>query len=256
MPLNLLEPGAATRPNTGPGGARTPLEAAAEAGLAVLLNRPLNAYRGERLVRLADFPGDAEPDAPSLAESLRDVAGLEEEFRRSIAVHLEPAEGVPPPVEWFRWADQLRAMQDRIQGLEHWQEIEAHLITPAVASLVPMLDEALSGGMEPLWTAWRERYLPTLDRLLQAMTLRAIQTSQALSNQVTAALNPHLPLARRGESLSRKALWVLASTPGVTTVLLGMRHPDYVEDGLEVLRWAPLADVRKVYDALASARIG
>jgi aryl-alcohol dehydrogenase-like predicted oxidoreductase len=88
------------------------------------------------------------------------------------------------------------------------------------------------------------------------MAVRAARSSQAVSNQVTAAVNPHLPLARRGETLSRKALWVLLSTPGVTTVLLGMRHPDYVADGMEVLRWAPLGDARKIYDGVAAGRIG
>jgi aryl-alcohol dehydrogenase-like predicted oxidoreductase len=73
---------------------------------------------------------------------------------------------------------------------------------------------------------------------------------------VAAALNPHLPLARRGESLSRKVVWVLASTPGVTAVLLGMRHPDYVSDGLEILKWAPLGDARKAYDAMSEVRVG
>jgi hypothetical protein len=29
-----------------------------------------------------------------------------------------------------------------------------------------------------------------------------------------------------------------------------MRHPDYVADGMEILRWAPLTDVRPIYQAM------
>ena len=71
---------------------------------------------------------------------------------------------------------------------------------------------------------------------------------------MAAALNPHLPLARRGEPLSRKALWVLTGTPGVSAVLLGMRHPDYVSDGMEVLKWPPPGNVRKVYAEMPEMR--
>jgi aryl-alcohol dehydrogenase-like predicted oxidoreductase len=56
------------------------------------------------------------------------------------------------------------------------------------------------------------------------------------------ALDPALPEARRTESLSRRALWVLASTPGLSSVLLGMRRPPHVEDAMAVLSWEPLQE--------------
>ncbi|MBI2368841.1 MAG: hypothetical protein HYV08_01085 [Deltaproteobacteria bacterium] len=71
---------------------------------------------------------------------------------------------------------------------------------------------------------------------------------------MAAAIDPLLPEARRTESLSRKALWVLASTPGVSCVLLGMRRPTYVADAMEVLRWAPLDDVEPIYRAVSRLR--
>jgi aryl-alcohol dehydrogenase-like predicted oxidoreductase len=70
------------------------------------------------------------------------------------------------------------------------------------------------------------------------------------SDRIAAALAPFLPAGRLGEPLSRKALWVAASTPGVSAVLVGMRAADYVRDALAVLRWPPLDDVRPIYDAL------
>jgi hypothetical protein len=59
---------------------------------------------------------------------------------------------------------------------------------------------------------------------------------------IEARLDPLLPASRRGESLSRKALWVVASVPGVSAVLNGARTPAYVDDALGILAWPPLPD--------------
>jgi len=254
VPLNLFESGAARQAGTGPEATRTVLESGAGAGMAVLTNRPLNAYADGTLIRLADIPLDDAEGAPSPDEALPRVAALEEEFRLKICSQLRVAEGGPPPAEWFRWADQLRGMAGHLQGLDQWQQIEEQMVSPAVGQLVQMLDRSLSGPIQETWRSWLEQYLPALDLLLQAFRVRAAQQSQAASNRVTAVLNPHLALARRGESLSRKALWVVVSTPGVSTALLGMRHPDYVSDGLEVLKWSPLGDVRRIYEAMREVR--
>ena len=68
---------------------------------------------------------------------------------------------------------------------------------------------------------------------------------------VAAALDLLLPSERRGQTLSRKALWVLLSTPGVSSLLNGMRNETYVEDAMEELRWEPLSNALLVYQALS-----
>jgi len=125
LPMNLFETGAPLEHNTGPKAARTALEQAQAAGLEVLVNRPLNAIAGGRLVRLAD--------------------------------------GHP-------------------------------------------LSAAIAGELDPL-----------------------------------------LPPTRRGESLSRKAIGVVSSTPGVSTVLVGMRQVEYVDDAMAVADWEPLPDPMSVH---------
>ncbi|MEC4674602.1 MAG: hypothetical protein VST68_10470, partial [Nitrospirota bacterium] len=57
----------------------------------------------------------------------------------------------------------------------------------------------------------------------------------------------------KDESLSRKALWTVASTPGVTCVLNGMRSPEYVTDALGILSWEPLAETQPIFQAIANA---
>jgi len=255
VPMNLFESGAMLTPNTGPSGRRTALALAAEAGIAVLVNRPLNASAGNRAIRLVDFPteGDGQDVAPE--EALGRVAALEAEFRAQIASHLQAQQGGTPPTDWFRWADQLPTLSDRLQGLDHWQQIEEQLIAPMVAQVVHMLDQRLPGPLGQAWQSWRDRYLPELEALLHAFRVRAARESQAASDAVAAAMNRHLPLVRQGEGLSRKALWTLVSTPGVSCVLLGMRHPSYVEDGMAILAWPPLPDVRPIYEVMRQVRL-
>ncbi len=187
--------------------------------------------------------------------ALERVAALEAEFRAQVASRLQTPEGATPPADWFRWADQLRTLPSRLQGLDHWRQIEEQMIAPMVGQIVQMLDQRLAGSLGQAWQSWRDRYLPELDSLLQIFRIRAARQSQAASDAVASAVDPYLPLARQGESLSRKTLWVLAGTPGVSCVLLGMRHRDYVEDGMGILGWPPLPDVRPIYEAMRQVRI-
>jgi aryl-alcohol dehydrogenase-like predicted oxidoreductase len=100
------------------------------------------------------------------------------------------------------------------------------------------------------WQAWRDRYLSELLTLLKELRREATVKSREKTAAITNLLDPFLPESKRKESLSRKALWVLASTPGVTCVLNGMRTPAYVDDSLGILGWEPLPDVRRIYAAI------
>jgi hypothetical protein len=62
-----------------------------------------------------------------------------------------------------------------------------------------------------------------------------------------------LPVALADESLSRIALDVVASTPGVGCVLCGMRHPAYVEDAVGVMALPAIPDVTAVGAGLKDA---
>jgi aryl-alcohol dehydrogenase-like predicted oxidoreductase len=72
--------------------------------------------------------------------------------------------------------------------------------------------------------------------------------------EVTSWIDGELPVERKGAPLSQKALHVLLSTPGVSCVLLGMRHPAYVGDALPVMSWPslPARSVRRIYEAFRS----
>ena len=248
LPMNLLESGAALEKNNGSGLDRTVLEHAAEHGIAVLVNRPLNAIAGEGMLRLASVSaGTQEVDIDA---QFAIVAALESEFRRDIAARLQTSEGSVPPENLFRWSADLQDAAVHVRGLDHWQALESQRIMPRLLQVVQVLDQGLTGRIGETWQAWRSRYLPELHKLLAELRRQAAVKSQEATAGIAAALDPLLPAARRGESLSRKALWVVASTPGVSCVLNGMRSPGYVDDALGILSWPPLPDPLAVYEAV------
>jgi hypothetical protein len=250
LPLNLVESGPALRPKDGPDGGATVLEWAAAQGLGVLVNRPLNAIVGSSLLRLAEPPGDADRAPRDLDGLLRGMAALEDEYRATLAPAVRVRPGSPPPGELVRWGGELKGLAAQAGRLADWDAIEGQVVA-LVGRLVRSLDAGLAD--DPRWGPWRERYLRTLGPTLGEIRRQAAGRSAAESRRVSGAIDPGLPEDRRREPLSRKALAVLASTPGVTAVLLGMRRPAYVDDALPVLAWPPLDDVRPTYRAVQDA---
>ena len=246
-PMNLFESDVWGRPNTAPGHEATVLNHAQQEDLAVLVNRPLNAMPTARsgMLRLADV--SLEGDAGDLNESLRALANLEDEYRAKLAPLIPHGTQGLHPKDFFNWAVELASVQGRLHGMEHWEQIEHQMIAPHLNQVLQAIPRVLQGPAAEQWEAWRDRYITRLLASLSILRREAAEKSRIRAQQVAAAIDPLLPESRRRESLSRKALWVLISTPGVTCVLNGMRTLHYVEDSTAVLGWEPLHDAGTIY---------
>jgi hypothetical protein len=249
-PMNLFEHEVWSRSNTGLHHEKTVLALAQQEDLAVLVNRPLNAMPNARsgMLRLADVP--LEGEAGDSGEALRAVAELEEEYRSKLAPAIPYGGKGLHPKEFFNWAEELGSVRGRLQGLEHWEQIEHQMIAPHVNQVLQAIPRMLQGAAAEQWEAWRDRYIPRFLAFLGMLRREAAEKSLARTQHVTAVVDPLLPDSKRAESMSRKALWVLMSTPGVTSVLNGMRSIRYVEDSTAVLGWKPLGDPGTVYRAM------
>ncbi|MBH0194765.1 MAG: hypothetical protein HP494_04000 [Nitrospira sp.] len=201
-------------------------------------------------MRLADLPLE---DAPTdVVRQLDAVGTLEQEYRDSIAPAMQQAKQGTAPDEFFNWSHELQRVRPQIQGLEHWEQLERQMIAPQVNQAIQTLSRQLTGEPSERWESWRERYVPELLALLRGMRREATERSRARTAAIAQALDPLLPESRRQETLSRKALWILAWTPGVTCVLNGMRTPHYVDDTLALLTWEPSKDVLQVYQRMTA----
>jgi hypothetical protein len=250
--MNLFESDVATRPNTGPHHDQSVLQFAQHEQIAVLVNRPLNAMpgAGAGMVRLADCP--LEGESGNLEEAFRAVDVLEDEYRSTLAAVIPYGGKGLEPKDYFNWAKELAPLRTRLQGVEHWEQVEHQMIAPHVNQVLQAIPRLLRGmSVEQQWESWRDRYVPRLLALLGLLRRTAAERSRVRTQQIAACIDPLLPESKRMESLSRKALWVIASTPGVTCVLNGMRTGQYVEDSTAILGWNQLSDPEAVYKAIA-----
>jgi uncharacterized protein YyaL (SSP411 family)/aryl-alcohol dehydrogenase-like predicted oxidoreductase len=254
LPMNLLEPGAALVPNTGEGGGQTALALAAASGTAVLVNRPLNGIVDDRLIRLADPP--TLPEAANLADQQAKVRTLEEEFVRVFASVLKPGKDARvKPSELFRWADALGDAAMRVSSFEEWRDIEAHQVAPRIVETATALDRVFEGPLSARFEAWKNRYLTEIEGLFGVLRRRAAERSLRRSRAIAAVVDPFLPDEAKGTSLSQKALRIAKSTPGVTTVLVGMRQPGYVADALTAAAAPRLEESVAALSALVGADV-
>ena len=126
------------------------------------------------------------------------------------------------------------------------------MIAPHINQALQAAAKHLSREQATAWQNWQNQYIPNLVILLKIVRQEAAKKSEQHLQTITAALDRFLPEEKRGEPLSRKALWSLTSTPGVTCVLNGIRTSDYVADSLTILGWEPLQNPQAIFESMQS----
>ena len=240
FPFNLLESSAT----------EGLLELAQKHRIGVLTNRSLNGFVGQTLVRLADFETEDEPIY--FKENLAKLQELETEYRATFG---EVVQG-PGADQLFRFSEHLVELPEHLENLEHWTQIESSRIRPTLQEQIGALNQAMAGPIAAAWVDWRDRYSAQFRELVNDLEELAARKSQSLSDSVREQIQADIPAEHREQPLSRLALWAVTSTPGITSALVGMRRPDYVEDALEVLDWTLLDNVGKIYRDLATWQPG
>jgi hypothetical protein len=121
----------------------------------------------------------------------------------------------------------------------------------AAAGLGVLINRPLNAILDNRLLRLAEISVPeTRDAFEQEVATRLRRWSTAISG----AIDPSLPASWRGESLSRKAIGIVAGTPGVSTVLVGMRRQPYVKDALGILARPPLSCSLEIYRRLQENR--
>ena len=235
-PLNLFEGGAALERNQ-QGGRRTFLELAAQSGLGVLINRPLNAIHAGHLMRLADPPplrADWEAEQRGALDRLEAVEqDFARRFRPAIAEHL-PRDAAP--MDPFNWSAAFRKLPPELNRRDAWLQALNATVYPQVQRNGQAVAQALT--QEPAradYAAWFGAYAEALEAAAGLIGEGLGRSDLEQARAVRVRLEPLLPAALRAQPLSQIALQVVNSIAGVTCILNGMRQTRYVEDSLTVL---------------------
>ena len=227
LPYNLVESAAGT---SGSAGEPSVIQRAAELGLSVLSNRPLNAITAFGLLRLCDIP-DTGSVLPDFEEARARLASLEFEFTDRIAPGLANPEGQMPK-NLFNWATGLGEAETRIGTRQQFLELKQSVIEPHVRQLKLTLSRALSGEFQSRFATWYPRYSATLGQALSALETFANHQSARKIQALRGLVEPHFSGEKANTRMSQLALATLLGDPGVCSVLVGMRRPEYVADAL------------------------
>lgn len=229
FPFNLYEPEAAFEPNND---GKTVFETAEVKRLGTLINRPLNAFYGNKLIRLAEFPSHPGKD---VEESLKDA------FLEALQAETDfPAKDIIPARD-VAWAHILRQNFEKISDLEGWKNILSYQIEPALEEVERVL------SLHPQHQPWFEEYRNALENLCSTLTEYLEELGSLLTMRIDSVLDRACPELLTSKTLSQKCIRIYRSIPGATSVLVGMRKPDYVRDSLTL---APPLTAEQALEAL------
>jgi aryl-alcohol dehydrogenase-like predicted oxidoreductase len=222
LPLNLYESGGALELNNG---GKTVLAFAKEKGLGVLLNRPLNAFFSNRMIRLADFlpVGQPPPGVEQLQKILEPVWLMEKELAEQHGIPLLYGEGKGI-------AHYLGTIVPQVKSPAQWEQAFYEYVVMPIERWATECQQLYGDGPEGAdWTSWWDRFSKALPAALEEVGRYVGSAQQAVSDEIRAQVEQAgYPPTR--ESLSRIANNILLSLEGVSCVLVGMRRPEYVED--------------------------
>lgn len=232
LPMNLLETGGAAERNQSED--RSVLTFARQKGLAVLINRPLNALHGDSLTRLAEMLPPSYPTTPIEVSTLVDrlveqELAFQQEFLPILAL---PAVEHRPLLEQLSLGRILSGQWRGLGSYQNWQDLQHRFLLPRAQQALKTLSNLPNLPAELL--DWSDRYVEAVNTAFAAVGAfyqeESGKQAEAIKKRVSGA-DPEWD----GGSLSQIALRALRSTSGVTSVLTGMRRTAYVNDVLAEL---------------------
>lgn len=233
MPLNLLEPGGVLEPNHT--GGQSVLEFAEEKRIGVLINRPLNAFDGNQLIRLADVKATRARGENDIIRAIRAVHKSETRLWRRILPELDIPDGVIIRIkEQIAISDTLKHYWRNFGSYERWRQLRDNNFQPRNQGAMEYLGR-VGHGNDTLST-WMTDHKACLETAFQVVgSIYAEPASRKAERILQAVSRADADWSGPG-TLSQKSLRAVASTRGVSTVLVGMRRKQYVEDVLEEFR--------------------
>ena len=237
FPFNLFEPGAALEHNNL---GMTLAQLAAEKGLGTLINRPLNAFNENRLVRLADFPSHEGTELMGkVKDFLNQTLQLEARYQGKAIV----------AGNQVSWGHILRANLSQLMNLENWKGALTYQIQPALEAALSKLAKAEASAVRQ----WGTEY-ETATRSLFAAFTSLLESQAALeSSKISRVLEDACPELKSSLTLSQKAVRLYLSIRGIDCILVGMRQPSYVLDALSLQ--PPLESEDEAIEALRAIQL-
>jgi aryl-alcohol dehydrogenase-like predicted oxidoreductase len=233
LPFNLMEPGAATEKNQPNGGSL--LEFAQQNELGVLVNRPLNAFCNNQLVRLAQVP---EFEIQPKDEVVRKIQFLSKS-EKGLWMKILPALDVPPGLrvrikEQVAIGDTLKHHWLNLGSYENWRQIKTGNLQPRIQGVMDFLEPYANENQD--LSNWMTSHRKKIEAAFGAVASIYAEEAAHQVDRIRRCLAEADRNWAEDGTLSQKALRAVRTTSGVTCTLVGMRRAEYVSDVLAELR--------------------
>ncbi|MGD9489861.1 MAG: aldo/keto reductase [Calditrichaceae bacterium] len=234
LPLNLFENTAVTLANQSDN--KSVLQFAADKDLAVLVNRPLNAFITNKLFRLVELYHVEKPSMKVTEGLLKRIVDEENNFMKEILPKLDMEKTTRKKLTGLLSTGPYLALNwQKLGPYFQWMESQLRFIVEQInqamqllTTIDPMTDEIKH---------WIENYIANFNKALEGLTIK-YRSDMAEMNNILKTRIKDIDAdwqTENDDSLTHTAIHALRSTEGITSTLVGMRREVYVHDILNEL---------------------
>ena len=239
LPYNLFEHGALTEVNnTINGQDMTALQGAEALEMGVLVNRPLNAVQGNRMVRLAQYPYNSDLDYRNAIDGEIDALDQTENRLRTTLTDWGIFSRLSRSANstlCYDLAQELPRFMPQIQSRDHWEQIAQQYLIPLIHAYLGQTIEACPNARQAEWNDMQREYVGAINRLFSLVSGHFNRMASMRMEPISKALDQALEAEERTLTLSQKSLNFVTSSPGVSVALNGMKRNEYVADAMGLM---------------------
>jgi aryl-alcohol dehydrogenase-like predicted oxidoreductase len=233
LPFNLMESGAVLEKNQPDHD--SVLEFAGDKGLGVLVNRPLNAFHNNQLIRLAQIPITERQAKEEIVRKIQFLSKSE----KTLWMRILPGMNVPPGLcarikEQVAVGDILKHHWLNFGSYENWRQVETGNLRPRIQGVMDFLKPY--GSQNENLTEWMTSHQARIEDAFEAVASISAEKSSCRVDRIRRVLAASDPDWALDGTLSQKAVRAVRSTKAVSCVLVGMRREEYVSDILTELK--------------------
>jgi aryl-alcohol dehydrogenase-like predicted oxidoreductase len=233
MPLNLIEHQAVTTINQP--SMHSVLEFACNKGLAVLINRPFNAFTNNRLFRLVDITGSLSCNITEMENYLNELIRQENHFDHNMIEAFEFDESTKKTIqELFSTGSYLAVNWQKLGPYQQWIDSQSRILVNRINQGMEILTR--HPDLTDEQKKWIDFYIDTFNKALDCLTVRYRTKAAREIDQFKKEIQGIDDQWDGAKKLSHKAMRALRTTRGVSCILTGIRHTDYVNDILDELK--------------------
>ncbi len=208
---------------------KTFLQLAGENNLGVLVNRPLNAISKNKLIRLADYPVTEDRNENEIFSLIDDLnkqeSNLIEKYINYMGLSASEKKNV---TDCISLSAILKSNYRKFDNPGNFNEIKSTYLIPRANFAINEIGKSYPND-ENVVRALRN-FAVTTNILLDSI-FSILAKNKNLDNEIFhKAIDKFANNEQQKLSLSQKAILLINSVPEVTTTLVGMKSPNYVDD--------------------------